>query len=338
MKQFIVYAGANGAGKSSLRAGGTDPVDVEIDPDRIARQINPSASRSVDFEAGKEALRLFDRTLAEERSMSIETTLTGRSILGRMQAAKDAGYDVTLRYVALNDPEENIRRVEGRVAQGGHWIAPETIRRRTTNSLENLPAAAAIADRSVLFDNSGTAHREVLAIERGRVIYQAPDPPAWLTGQIPRITSELERVAREGRADPSFSPALSNQPEAVNRLVANAAAAQQEAAPSRTDHRKALREATAELSQDGRLLLAAASEKIDREMNKVNDDGKTELKAYFATELVKKEKAEGPVVLSPELKRAATAPEPAPQQKVSEPKRQPEGRIEPEVPRPPRRR
>jgi len=45
LKRLIVHAGANGAGKSSLRAGGADPVDVEIDPDRIARQVNPADPR-----------------------------------------------------------------------------------------------------------------------------------------------------------------------------------------------------------------------------------------------------------------------------------------------------
>lgn len=53
MKRLIVYAGANGAGKSTLREGGSDPVDIAIDPDRIARRINPDAPRSVDLEAGK---------------------------------------------------------------------------------------------------------------------------------------------------------------------------------------------------------------------------------------------------------------------------------------------
>ena len=37
-----------------------------------------------------------------------------------MQAAKDLGYDVTLRYVAVNNVTMNIRRVEGRAMQGGH--------------------------------------------------------------------------------------------------------------------------------------------------------------------------------------------------------------------------
>lgn len=269
MKRLIVYAGANGAGKSSLRAGGTDPVDVEIDPDRIARQINQSDPRSVDFAAGKEALRLFDRTLAEGRSLSLETTLTGRTVLGRMQAAKDAGYDVTLRYVAVRDATINIDRVQARAVQGGHWIDPETIRRRVAGSLDNLPAAIAIADRAVLLDNTGSSHRQVLEIERGRVLSEVSDPPPWLAGQIPRIAVELERVARQSRVTPSLSP-------------------------------------------DGRLVQAAFSEKIEREMGHLDAAGRADVKAQVARALVEKEEREGPVVLSAELRRLATAPEPLP--------------------------
>lgn len=199
MKQLIVYAGANGAGKSSLRGGGVDQVDVEIDPDRIARQINPLDPRSVDFAAGKEALRLFDHALAEGLSLSLETTLTGRTVLGRMQAARDAGYQVALRYVAVEGATVNIDRVQARAAQGGHWIEPETVRRRVAGSLENLPAAIAIAHRSVLLDNSGTSHRQVLKVEYGAIMQQAPDLPTWLAAQLPRIAAELERVARQSR-------------------------------------------------------------------------------------------------------------------------------------------
>lgn len=199
MRQFIVYAGANGAGKSSLRADGADPVDIEIDPDRIARQINLSDPRSVDFAAGREALRLFDRALAEGRSLSLETTLTGRTVLGRMQVAKDAGYDVVLRYVAVDDVRTNIRRVQARAAEGGHWIDPETIQRRVAGSLENLPVAVSIAHRSVLLDNSGAFHRIVLRIEQGTILYAASSLPGWLTGQMPGIAAELERVGRRSQ-------------------------------------------------------------------------------------------------------------------------------------------
>ena len=49
-------------------------------------------------------------------------------------------------------------------------------------------------------------------------------------------------------------------------------------------------------------------------MNKLNADGKAEMKAFVATELVKKEKAEGPVMLTKEQRQLATTPEPAQQQ------------------------
>lgn len=82
--------------------------------------------------------------------------------------------------------------------------------------------------------------------------------------------------------------------------------------PTLADNRKTVQEARKELSPDGRLVLAAMGEKIDRQMNKHNTEAKAEMKAFVATELVKKERAEGPVVLSPEQKRTASAPEPAP--------------------------
>ena len=82
--------------------------------------------------------------------------------------------------------------------------------------------------------------------------------------------------------------------------------------PPSTDARRLLREATAELSPDGKLVLAALSEKIDRQMNKLNAEAKLETKAFAAAELVKKERAEGPVTLSSAVRQLATAATPTP--------------------------
>lgn len=101
-------------------------------------------------------------------------------------------------------------------------------------------------------------------------------------------------------------------------------------APSAMEgHRRRGAAAEAELSSDGRLILAALSERIDRQMQKLHDAAKMELRAFVAVELAKKERAEGPVVLSAEQRRAATAPEPA--QAASRPT--PPPRREPEAPR-----
>lgn len=186
-----MYAGPNGSGKSSLRdrSLADDAVEVVIDPDRIAREIAPLDPRSADRAAGQAALALFGRGLAAGRSMSLETTLSGHSVLRRLQAAKAAGYEVELRYVALDFVALNVQRVQARAARGGHFIAPEVIRRRHASSLANLPDALRIVDRAILTDNSGQVPRPVLEIVQGQVVRTAPELPGWLATLMPRITA-----------------------------------------------------------------------------------------------------------------------------------------------------
>lgn len=80
--------------------------------------------------------------------------------------------------------------------------------------------------------------------------------------------------------------------------------------PTLADHRKVLRESQKDLSGDGRLVLAALSEKIDRQMNRHSVEIRAEMKAFVALELGKKEWTEGPIVLSAAQKRVAAAPLP----------------------------
>jgi len=118
VKTLIVIAGPNGSGKSSLRDALINPVAEVIDPDRIAREINPGNPEAVSREAGAAAIRQFERSLKDGRSISLETTLSGHSGLMRMKRAKAAAYDVSLVYVALTDAELNVSRVAARVRQG----------------------------------------------------------------------------------------------------------------------------------------------------------------------------------------------------------------------------
>jgi predicted ABC-type ATPase len=186
---LLVYAGPNGSGKSSLRHLGqkADPVDVVIDPDRIARAINPADPRAVDRAAGLETLRIFATTLAARRSMSLETTLAGHSVLSRLQAAKSGGYDVEPRFVALDFVALNIERVQARAASGGHVIAPDDIRRRYARSMDNLPRALLIVDRATLVDNTGRSPRPVMDIIGRRIVRAVPDLPQWLLSLMPAL-------------------------------------------------------------------------------------------------------------------------------------------------------
>ena len=189
MRRLLVYAGPNGSGKSSLRGRSlaVAAVEVVIDPDRIAHAIAPMDPRSADRAAGREALLLFEAGLEAGRSMSLETTLSGRSVLRRLRAAKRAGYEVELRYVALDLVALNIQRVEARAALGGHPIAAEVICRRHASSLANLPDALALVERAVLTDNSGRVPRPVMEVAGGRIVRAVPDLPGWLRDVVALI-------------------------------------------------------------------------------------------------------------------------------------------------------
>ena len=166
---------------------------------------------------------------------------------------------------------------------------------------QDAPAAAAVA-------------RELANEPRAQTgAAQAPKP------QGPRAASRDAPATAAAERDPVNEPrvqtaaAQATKPQDVRTASKDAPAAAAErgqSSPSLADNRKAVHDAQRELSADGRLVLAALSEKIDREMNRHNLEAKANMKAFVAGELVKKERAEGPIVLSAGQKRAAAAPEP----------------------------
>jgi len=166
---LTVVAGPNGSGKSTL----TKALDFEgrenlLDPDAIARRLNPGAPHSVALTAGREILRF-------------ETTLASKRTLGMMQKAKVRGFTVQLVYIGLDTSERGILRVQERVLQGGHDVPDEDVRRRYIRGLANLPEAIRKADRAIVYDNSENEHRKMLETERGSIAWSRTEQPRWVT-------------------------------------------------------------------------------------------------------------------------------------------------------------
>lgn len=170
-KTAIFYGGTNGSGKTTLRNISSGEIELNIDPDAEARKINPNNPRSADMAAGRKALQLFDDALSVDLSFSMESTLTGKSILKRMQKASDQGYHVELRYVGLSSADLNVQRVHERVAKGGHHIDDDVVRKRYQESRNNLSEAIRIADVVVIWDNSQDKIMECARITGGVVEY-----------------------------------------------------------------------------------------------------------------------------------------------------------------------
>ncbi|UOE92673.1 zeta toxin family protein [Alkalihalobacillus sp. LMS39] len=178
---FYIFAGNNGSGKSTLRSLIIDKigVDINIDPDAIARRIDPVNPEKNRVSAGKEVIKSVNRYINDGKDFSIETTLAGKNAIKQMQKAKEMGYEVTMFYVALNDFHQNIERVEMRVKNGGHHIPTEDIIRRNKTSFKHLYEYAYLVDNLILIDNSEDNGEIIMEVNNGIITFEAVNIPKW---------------------------------------------------------------------------------------------------------------------------------------------------------------
>lgn len=153
-----------------------------VNPDAIARELNPAAPEQAAVAAGREALKRQTSFLEHGTSFIVETTLAGNGPLRQMEQARQHGFDVELYFIAIENVQTNIDRITGRVAQGGHHVPEQDVRRRYTRSMENLAQAIELADRATIIDNTLRQEpRIVLKTNAGRITEQAEELPVWVT-------------------------------------------------------------------------------------------------------------------------------------------------------------
>ncbi len=185
--ELHLIAGPNGSGKSSFVLdvrNGERVIDYTIpgviNPDEIASSMNPANPDASALAAGREALVQRKAALANGGSFAIETTFSGNSERQLIAAAKAAGYVVTMTYIALDNPEDNVSRVDRRAAIERRTVAAEDVRRRYERSLDNVATIADELDELHVFDNSGKNFEHVLTMQRGHITTLAEVIPAWV--------------------------------------------------------------------------------------------------------------------------------------------------------------
>jgi len=101
--------------------------------------------------------------LSKNINFAIETTLATKSYVNLVKQAQAKNYEVTLLFFWLNSQELAIKRVQTRVAEGGHNIPEDVIIRRYTNGLNNFfNLYKSVVNNWMLIDNSGESY-EVIA-------------------------------------------------------------------------------------------------------------------------------------------------------------------------------
>lgn len=176
---MYIFAGVNGAGKSSLTRRLADQAYYIIDPDAIAKELNLNSSR-----AGRETINRVKYCIDNRISFTLETTLSGKTIFSQIDAANAAGFSTTMLFVGLDSISTHLERIRDRVSQGGHNIPEEDVRRRHPRTLDNLLRSISHVEMLHVFDNS-VELRHVLSIMRGKLLYIDRPVPNWAEPLIP---------------------------------------------------------------------------------------------------------------------------------------------------------
>lgn len=113
-------------------------------------------------------------------SFTFETVMSSPDKVTFLQKAQSLGYRTYLYFVATEDADINVARVQYRVQTGGHPVAEDKIRSRYKRSLALLSEAIAYADRAYIFDNSGHSRVWIAEITSGVEMEATTNEiPAW---------------------------------------------------------------------------------------------------------------------------------------------------------------
>jgi predicted ABC-type ATPase len=159
---IYVFAGTNGAGKSSIIGAmfleqGIEPFNPDSASERIL-SANPGISQAeANSTAWYEGKRLLERAIHEKLDFVFETTLGGKTITSLLDSALSERIEVRVWYVGLSSAELHIERVRSRVEQGGHDIPEQRIRERYTQSRLNLIQLLPKLTELRVYDNSQEA-------------------------------------------------------------------------------------------------------------------------------------------------------------------------------------
>jgi predicted ABC-type ATPase len=156
---IYVVAGTNGAGKSSIVGAMLMQQGVNyFNPDAATESIlraNPGTSlNEANSAAWYEGKRLLERAIREKLDFAFETTLGGKTVTGLLENALAEAMEVRVWYVGLSSAELHLKRVQSRVARGGHDIPAQKIRDRYTQSRLNLIRLLPKLTEVRLYDNS----------------------------------------------------------------------------------------------------------------------------------------------------------------------------------------
>lgn len=119
------------------------------------------------------------KLLEQGENFTFETVMSSVDKVQFLELAHRMGYRTYLYYVSTESVEVNIQRVALRVAQGGHPVSEDKIRKRYEGSLALLQGAVEASDRAFIFDNTNMPATLLAEITNGTEVAFHAELPDW---------------------------------------------------------------------------------------------------------------------------------------------------------------
>ena len=172
-KNVYIITGPNGSGKTTFAVKFLPDYAKcpnFINADLIAQGLSPFAPRSVAIKAGKIVLNQINEFARRRVDFAFESTLAGKTYAALFKKLKAKGYRLHAFFLWIPSAELAITRIKDRVAEGGHDIPNQDVKRRFKRSLVNFfEIYQPLLDSWMIFNNSGSTPALIAKTKNGQV-------------------------------------------------------------------------------------------------------------------------------------------------------------------------
>jgi len=207
---LLVISGPNGAGKSThiqsmlpdaftgIWSFDRDQARSEFEAELITQQI------SVDL-ITKKATELMEQKLVGEMKKAIaakshfvlETPLSHGDYWKYLDLFESNGYQIQLNYLCLDKVSDCVARVGQRVLEGGHYVAPGTIKGVYEKNLEHINEYRNTFKVIELYDGMRVPTL-LVRVEDGQIVIVTGSPlkKGWIKQGLPAISSQISKFIK----------------------------------------------------------------------------------------------------------------------------------------------